>query len=99
MGVAVLTLVGMHVLRTDLEVVVAVVRPIVWHELDQVTPEILECTVLPFIDQQRTGRVGTERDGNTLRDAGILDRPTEVVGEVQIGVSLRRGDGDGGRAR
>ena len=98
-GMAVLALVRVEVLGPELEVVVPVVRALVRDQLGQVTTEVVEARVLPLVDEQGTGGVRAERDDETLRDARILDRTAEVVGEVEERVPLGRRDhearGDG----
>src|SRR5687768_6930533 len=90
--VTVPALVGMEVLRPEIEIVVPVIRALVRDQLGQVTTEIVERAVLPFVDEQGAGGVRAERDDETLRDARILDRSAEVVGEVEERVPLGRPD-------
>ena len=55
-------------------------------------PEVGQRAVLPLVDQQGAGGVGAERDARAVRHAGVLDGALQLVGEVEVGVPLRRGD-------
>src|SRR5436190_8795379 len=96
---AVLTLVGLlEVLRPQVVVVVGVVD-LLRHRRLHPRAEVREGPVLPLVDQERAGRVRAERDRGPVRDPGVLDRSLEVLREVEVGVTLRRGDLDRRRAR
>src|ERR671923_235942 len=63
-----------------------------WTDTRAPPPEVLERPVLPFVDQEGAGRVGAEGQGDPVGHAGVLDRSTEVVGEVEERVALGRTD-------
>src|SRR5947208_4199199 len=96
--VAVLAFVLVHVLGPYLEVVVRVVDAVMGNHLRDVAAEIFQCSVLPFVDQEGAGRVGTEGHHGAVGDTRILDRPPEIVRQVEVVVPVgRRHDDARGR--
>src|SRR3954470_5518419 len=93
--VPVLALVLVEVLGADVEIVVLVVDALVRHRLGEVAPEVGERAVLPLVDQQRARRMGAERDRHAVGDPGILDRAAQVVGQIEVAVSVVGRDGHG----
>src|SRR5512132_2349598 len=92
---AVPALVGLvQVLRAARRVVVRVVH-VVGDQVQHPGPEVLERAVLPLVDDQRARRVGAERNHRSIGDTRVLDRPFELLREVEERVALRSGDLDG----
>src|SRR6266542_5667368 len=92
---AVPALVGLvQVLRAACRVVMRVVH-VVRDQVQHPGPEVLERAVLPLVDDQRARRVGAERNHRSIGDARVLDRPLELLREIEEGVALRGGDLDG----
>src|SRR3990172_8611258 len=85
-----------EVLRAALQVVVRVVD-VLGRERLQPPPEVRERPILPFVDEQRARRVRAESDGRPVGYPRVLDRPLELVGQIDERVALPRGhlDGDG----
>src|ERR671911_1188512 len=96
MRVSVLPLVRFgQVLRPPVEVVVRVVG-ILGDQAENPLAKVPKGAVLPLVDQKRARRVRTERDDGAFGHTRVLDRPCEILGEVQVRVPARRGDLDGG---
>src|SRR6476619_3499703 len=92
--VAVLALVFVHVLGPHLEVVVGVIDAVVGDDPRDVLPEILQRHVLPHVDQEGAGGVGTERHDGTVGNTGVLDRPPKIVRQVEVVVPIGGGHRD-----
>ena len=70
-----------QVLGANVEVVVGVIAVTRDHGVEP-GAEVVDHSILQFVDQQRDGRMGAEGDGATVGDARVLDRPPKIVGQV-----------------
>src|SRR6266550_3720756 len=88
--VAVLAFVLVHVLGPHVEVVVRVVDAVMRNDPRDVAAEVFQCSVLPFVDQEGAGRVGTEGHHGPVGDTRILDRPPKIVRQIEVVVPVGR---------
>ena len=76
----------LEVLSSTFQIVVRVVH-VARHQTLHPAPEVFQRPVLPLVDDEGARGVGAERHHAPRGDAGVLDGPAQVIGEVDEGMA------------